>query len=297
MNLEKDAIEILQTFASDEQYHLADSGGKDSAALRVVTEKSGVPFSIYHSLTTVDAPETVYYVRRMQDHYLSKGINYEIIKPTLNMEQLIVKHGTPPTRLMRYCCEALKEAYGKGLKVLTGVRKSESRNREENQGIVTFPKPNKAIKSNIDNENFLLTVKGGVIIHNIDNDESRRVVESCYRTSKTLINPMLNWDDEFTWWYIRRNNAELNPLYDERGYCRVGCIGCPMSGKGRWKEFADYPKYKDRYIRAFDRMLIERKNRGLENKIGWETGYDVFLWWMEDENIRGQIALDLESMR
>lgn len=161
MDMEKDAIEILQTFASNEPYHLADSGGKDSAALRLVTEKSGVAFSIYHNLTTVDAPETVYYVRRMKELYLSRGIDFQIIKPPLNMWQLIVKHGTPPTRLMRYCCEALKESYGKGLKVLTGVRKDESRNRAENQGIVTFPKPNKAVKGTVDNENFCLTIKGG----------------------------------------------------------------------------------------------------------------------------------------
>lgn len=161
MDLEKDAIEILQTFASDEKYTVSDSGGKDSAVLRIVAERAAVPFEIVHNLTTVDAPVTVYYVRKMQQLYLSKGINYEIIKPPLNMWQLIVKNGTPPTRLMRYCCEALKESYGKGKKVATGVRKSESRNRSENQGIVTFPKPNKAVKSNIDSENFQLTVKGG----------------------------------------------------------------------------------------------------------------------------------------
>lgn len=64
-----------------------------------------------------------------------------------------------------------------------------------------------------------------------------------------------------------------------------------MSGKGRWKEFSDYPKYKNAYIRAFDKMLIERTRRGLKNKMGWETGQDVFLWWMEDENIKGQMEL------
>lgn len=290
MDLEKDAIEILQTFATNEPYHLADSGGKDSSVLRVIAEKSGTPFTIYHSLTTVDAPETIYYVREMKKHYIAKGILYEIIKPELSMWQLIVKHGTPPTRKIRYCCEDLKESYGKGKKILTGVRKDESRNRAENQGIVTFPKPNKAVKNNIGNENFRLTVKGGVIIHNIDNDESRRAVETCYRTSKTLINPLINWDDEFLWWYIRKYEIYLNPLYNQ-GYCRVGCIGCPMSGNGRWKEFANYPGYKNLYIHAFDRMLIEQKKRNLKD-MQWETGNDVFLWWMEDKNIKGQISLD-----
>ena len=161
MDLEKNAIEILQTFAGSETYHLDDSGGKDSSVLRAVAEKAGVTFKIHHNLTTVDAPETVYYVRRMRELYLAKGIEYKIIEPPLSMWQLIIKHGTPPTRLMRYCCEALKESYGKGKKILTGVRKDESHNRAENQGVATFPKINKVIKKEINNTNIFPNTKGG----------------------------------------------------------------------------------------------------------------------------------------
>lgn len=62
-----------------------------------------------------------------------------------------------------------------------------------------------------------------------------------------------------------------------------------MAGKKRWKEFADFPQYKKLYIHAFDRMLEERKRRGKESK--WKTGEEVFLWWMEDQNIPGQMNL------
>lgn len=161
MDFEKNAIEILQTFATEEKYLCSDSGGKDSAVLRYVIEKANVPFKIDHNLTTVDAPQTIQYVRKMKKQYINRGIEYNIIKPPLNMWQLIVKHKTPPTRLMRYCCETLKEYHGKGEKVVTGVRKCESRSRSENHGIVTFPKPNKITKDEVDNKNFLLTDKGG----------------------------------------------------------------------------------------------------------------------------------------
>ena len=140
-----------------------------------------------------------------------------------------------------------------------------------------------------DNEDFKETPKGGVIVYNLDNDENRRIFELCYRTHKTLINPLLNWDDEFLWWYIKTNNIPLNPLYG-CGQCRVGCIGCPMAGERRWKEFERYPKYKEAYIRAFDKMLIERERRGLKNRDLWKTGIKVFKWWMEDKNIDGQLA-------
>lgn len=133
-----------------------------------------------------------------------------------------------------------------------------------------------------------------MVIHNIDNDESRRVVELCYRTAKTLINPLLDWDDDFLWWYIRKNNIELNPLYSQ-GFCRCGCIGCPMSGKNRWTEFEMFPTYKRAYIRAFGKMLDARTQSGLENKMGWKDAESVFLWWMEDKNIEGQLKMEFDN--
>lgn len=73
------------------------------------------------------------------------------------------------------------------------------------------------------------------------------------------------------------------------GYTRVGCIGCPMAGKHRWKEFADYPTYQRAYIRAFDKMIDAIRAAGKTCK--WKDGYDCFLWWMEDTNVEGQISM------
>ena len=62
-----------------------------------------------------------------------------------------------------------------------------------------------------------------------------------------------------------------------------------MAGKKRYKEFADFPKYKQSYIRAFERMLDVRKEKGLGTQ--WKTGEDVFRWWMNDDNLDGQMEL------
>lgn len=153
MNLEKQAIEILQTFSGDEPYQLGYSGGKDSDVILHLAKKAGVPFNAVHNLTTVDAPETVRYVRSKPEVI----IEY----PKMSMWQLIVKHKTPPTRICRYCCEELKERSGTGKKVITGVRKAESRRRAENQGIVTFTRPNREIKRSVDEVNFHSTAAGG----------------------------------------------------------------------------------------------------------------------------------------
>ena len=81
------------------------------------------------------------------------------------------------------------------------------------------------------------------------------------------------------WDYLNDNNTPCNPLYSE-GFDRVGCIGCPMANKKRYAEFQRYPKYKRAYIRAFDRMIEERKKSGLDVRDSWRNGEAVFRWWM-----------------
>lgn len=282
MDLEKQALEILRAFEGDEPYQLSYSGGKDSDVILHLAKKSGVRFQAVHNLTTVDAPETVRYIRSKKE----VAVHY----PANSMWQLIVKHKTPPTRLMRYCCSELKESSGIGKKVITGVRKAESVSRREGQGIVTFPKPGRKVKDLVDDSSFISTTRGGVVVMNYDNAEVHRMVESCYRTSKTLVNPIVEWDEEYLWWYIRKEQIELNPLYQE-GFHRIGCIGCPMAGKSRWREFARYPKYKEAYIRAFARMLKRRRECGNREFTGWSTPQGVFDWWMEDETIEGQLGM------
>lgn len=212
--LEKQAIEILHMMCGNNGCVISDSGGKDSSVLKHIALKTknkyGLEYKIRHNHTTVDAPETVYFIRNEKEKYKAMGIPYEIFYPNQTMWQLIVSHGTPPTRIMRYCCKDLKENTGLGEKLVTGVRKAESRNRKENQGIVTITNPKKKLVNEIEkNANFQLTNKGGVVVLNLDNSETRRIVENCYRTQKTLINPLIDWDDDFLYWYIRKEHIEL----------------------------------------------------------------------------------------
>ena len=91
---------------------------------------------------------------------------------------------------------------------------------------------------------------------NLDNSDTRRGVEICYRTNKTLVNPIIDWDDSDVWEFL--NEVVKVPhccLYDE-GFRRLGCIGCPLSGgKNMRRDFERWPKYKEKYIKAFERMI------------------------------------------
>ena len=195
MNLEKEkrAIEYLKSFEpEDEPYYLCYSGGKDSDCIRILAQLAGVKHELHHNLTTVDAPETVQYVKSIP------GII--IHKPELTMWQLIVKKKIPPTRLIRYCCSELKEQGGKGRMKITGVRWEESNSRKETADVVRIVgKPKTTRKLAEDNGISFKSVRENGIALNNDNAETRRFVESCYRTTSTLVNPIVDWTTTEVW--------------------------------------------------------------------------------------------------
>lgn len=272
---EKRAIEYLKVFEpTTEPYYLCYSGGKDSDVIRILASLAGVNHEIHNNHTTVDAPETVRYVRSIP--------NVIIHYPEKTMWQLIQDKMMPPTRLTRYCCEELKERGGKGRMKITGVRKAESIKRANNGGLVKIigkPKSieKQAIQADIEYEK---TQMGGIVL-NHDNASTRQFVEQCYRTTSTMINPIVDWTDEDVWQFLKHYGCECNPLY-RKGYCRVGCIGCPLGGaKSMKREFNDYPMYKEAYIRAFDKMIKRRIERGLPPV--WNSGEECFTWWIGDD--------------
>lgn len=176
---------------------------------------------------------------------------------------------------------------------ITGVRWAESSNRKLNQGAVTVMSPGKKFTNQLlETEGFAPNKNGGVILVN-DNTESRRMIEQCYQRKKVTVNPIIEWTDQNVWEFIKENNIPYCSLYDE-GWERLGCIGCPLARtKAREAEFKRWPKYKTAYMRAFDKMLQMRADRGKMNG-QWSMGTtstDVFNWWMGYDILPGQIDL------
>lgn len=287
---EQRAIEALKLFEpEDEPYYLCYSGGKDSDVIRILAQLAGVEHEIYHNLTTVDAPETIHYIKSIPNVIINKARYSDGTHKT--MWNLIPKKGMPPTRVMRYCCAELKEQGGKGRLKITGVRSAESRNRAVNGGeIKIIGKPKTTLKYLEDEDiNFHLTNQGGVVL-NFDNADSRRAVEHCFRTTSTMINPILDWTENEVWQFLHHYGCYANPLY-QCGKSRIGCIGCPMQGKKGMKNgFRRYPKYYENYIRAFDKLVIALNEKGSCN---WQNGEEVMRWWISDEKeIEGQTLFD-----
>lgn len=290
MDLEQKSIERIKT-ASEMSLHYyrkplvcTYSGGKDSDVMLELFKRSGIPFEVHNSHTTADAPQTVYHIRKVFRELELQGIKCDIdyhAQPDgsrITMWNLIPRKLMPPTRKVRYCCSKLKETFGDGRFIATGVRWDESRKRKE---WGSFSQPDKRLQVSDD------------IMLNSDNDLRRKLTEHCMQKNKVTVNPIIDWKNYDIWEFINQEHLDVNVLY-YCGYNRVGCIGCPMAGrKGRWKEFADFQKYRNMYISAFDKMLEQRKQQGLSGE--WKTGQDVFFWWMEDKNIDGQLGMEFDG--
>ena len=280
-DLEQISIERLKAASEMSLHHyglplvITDSGGKDSSVCKELAIRAGIPFEIMHSHTTADAPETVRFVRQEAKRFEDLGIQYTINMPTYkgkrtSMWGLIPQKLMPPTRLVRYCCSVLKETGGAGRFIATGVRWEESISRKNARGI---------FEKNGDKEHR--------IILNNDNDDRRRLFENCRLKSKRTVNPIVDWSDADVWQFLEESKAPINPLYAE-GWCRVGCVGCPMAGQaGRLEEFERWPKYKNLYLLAFKNLLDERAARGMY--ASWQTPEDVYNWWMEYDILPGQM--------
>lgn len=261
-NLTKKAIETIKTFEpmaltlNNEGYYVAFSGGKDSIVLEDLFKKARVKYTLNHNITGLDHPEVIYFMRKYYPE-----LNWHMYKNS--MFKLIVQKGMPPTRLIRYCCAELKERGGNGYFIATGVRHAESPRRKNTRGLF------EAQGSNIKNNLILLN----------DNDENRQTFENCQLKGKRILNPILYWTDEDVWSYIKINNLPYPKLYD-LGYKRLGCIGCPLATKKqRIKELEDNPKFKENYIRAFDKMVQKRIQDGKPTQ--WKNGQEVYDWWIE----------------
>ena len=264
------AINRLRAFEPKEGYILGFSGGKDSQTAYHLAKEAGVKFEAHYHLTTVDPPEVVYFIR---DNYPDVIVD----RPPLSMWQLIERKMIFPTRIIRFCCSYLKEGYGQGRTVVTGVRWAESVNRRNKRAMLE-------VNTNSSKQ----------IMLNSDNDEARRMFEVCALKGKHILNPIIDWSTENVWEYLNNRGIPYCSLYDE-GWTRLGCIACPMSGeKGMLRDFARWPKYYDLYLHAAERMLAARDRAGMETC--WPNAQAVMDWWIhgkghDSPEVPGQLSL------
>lgn len=198
------AIERMKAFEPEDGYYLAYSGGKDSDTILALAKMAGVQFDA-HFNRAMEPPEVIYHIRKHPE------VSVHLPKETL--WKMIVRKRMPPTRLVRYCCELLKEGNGSGRLVMTGIRAEESHQRSRR-------------------------------------NMSEKCYKD---TSITYLHPIIDWAEEDVWEFLKGNNIEYCSLYDEgikRVGCVMCPYGDQKSQAKRWPKIAE--AWHRAILRCFD---------------------------------------------
>lgn len=284
------AIKRLQMYEPPEGFYLCFSGGKDSVVIKALADMAGIKYDAHYNVTSVDPPELVRFIKRKYPDVIFEYPRDKDGK-RITMWNLIPKKKMPPTRTVRYCCAVLKEKSGGGRLKITGVRWAESPRRKSSHGEITImgKSAKKIAEQEYDGIAYKLTPQGGVALP-MDNRENAKMVETCYKTHQTTVQPIIDWTDDEVWEFIREYEVPYCELYD-KGYSRLGCIGCPMSIYQE-REFEEYPRYRKLYLIAFEEMLKSRGDAALLTK--WKTAEDVMAWWLKTQGDAGDDIQETE---
>lgn len=202
-------------------FHVAFSGGKDSAVLLDLVKKA-LPkgsFVVIFGDTGMEFPDTYETVNAARRQCEEDGTPFYVARSHFEPKDSWKLFG-PPARVLRWCCSVhkstpqtlkMREITGKddyiGLDFV-GVRAHESVSR-----------------SKYDYENFGKKQKG-----------------------QYSFNPILEWTSAEIWVYIFSRNLLINEAY-KKGNSRAGCLFCPMSsGSSDFFRHNSYPKEIDTYI-------------------------------------------------
>jgi phosphoadenosine phosphosulfate reductase len=176
---------------------LAFSGGKDSLATLHMALDINPNIPVIYNNTTVEFPETIQYVKRLQEQW---SIAMHVTSNTCSFFQMTKERGWA-NHDDRWCCKPYKEEPAfqfmvqKGFKAeITGTTRTESIYRRSLKPIKV---PNK--------EPYIIRV-----------------------------NPIYDWNEWEVWRYIKEKDLPYNPLYDMK-YRRIGCWCCPLNGPTHYR--------------------------------------------------------------
>lgn len=214
------AIKLLKAAAkkaeqNNDTLEIAYSGGKDSDCLLELAKEAGIKYKAVYKCTTIDPAGTI-------KHAKEKGA--EILMPKENFATLIQKNGLPHRR-RRFCCSILKE-YKYGDYVAMGVRKAESKARDER-----YKEPTEC-----------------------------RIYNKKKNIRSSIVYPLLYWTDDDISDFVTSREIKCHPLYYTNGTFdvkkRLGCMCCPMQNrKARLTEFKNNPKMVKFYLRNLDKFF------------------------------------------
>lgn len=253
IELLRKAERIALKYDRDDGFYLAFSGGKDSQALYHVAKMAGVKFEAHMSLTSVDPPQVIRFVKNVYPDVV-------LHKPKMSIYQRAVERGILPTMRVRWCCADFKESAGAGKVTLIGIRKEESARRAKRHEVEVS---DRKFGGNL--EEFEAWSK--TQIEKQQNKSKRKINEDEFSVKadnevrcingkdSILISPIFDWSEKDVWYFL--NEVTKVPhcsLYDE-GHTRIGCILCPMASyKTKLRDIKRFPHVKRNWIEAIKKI-------------------------------------------
>lgn len=231
------------------------SGGKDSQCLYHLVKMAGVKSKTHMSLTSVDPPEVIRFVKTQYP-------DVELIKPKMSIYDMAKKKHILPTRRFRWCCAEFKETSGAGKVTLIGIRKEESARRAKRGEIST-------------------NIKGKKNEQSFDqwSEHEEQMVACVGGKDKILVSPIIYWTEKDVWEFLNANNIPHCKLYNE-GYKRIGCICCPMSSyKFKLRDIERFPHVKRKWLETIQHLI----DNGYMNR-NFSDAETVFRWWISGKS-------------
>ena len=183
-------------------FHVAFSGGKDSAVLLDLVRKA-LPkdsFVVIFGDTGMEFPDTYKTVEHTKQQCEIDGTPFYIARSHFDPKDSWKLFG-PPARVLRWCCSVHKST-PQTLK----MREITGKNNYVGMDFVGVRAHESVARSKYDYENFGKKQRG-----------------------QYSYNPILEWTSAEVWLYIFNNHLYINDAY-KKGNARAGCLFCPMGG-------------------------------------------------------------------
>lgn len=128
INLLRKAEKLALHYDPENGFYNTFSGGKDSQAMYHVMKLAGVKFRTHMSLTSIDPPEVIRFVKHEYP-------DVELLKPHESIYDIAVRKEILPMRRIRWCCQEYKENKGAGKVTTIGIRRQESVSRSHRREV------------------------------------------------------------------------------------------------------------------------------------------------------------------
>lgn len=211
-------LQEFEALTKGEGFYFADSFGKDSCVTRRLLQIAGSKYDGHYNQTGIDPPELVRFGREYHPEVVWQ-------RPKMNMWKGIAYHGMP-SRLVRWCCDELKEQHGAGRYIITGIRWQESARRKTRKMLEICQKDK----------------------------------------TKIFVNPIIDWTTKDVWEFIKLENIPYCSLYDEGFDRLGCVLCPMISGRKLKHEMNRFPKLAEAWHRACIRRFNTRQDLAFYQK-------------------------------